>query len=1465
MLPPPTGGGNIGSSGGGGRGGRGNPQQSQDALHRIRGGGKTLPSLSRVRAQSHASSALWMRRFEQQSGKEPDGTFIDVVPRVPPLELEASVGVIWGEGDVEEDENTGEQYRLEVSDWDKLGICEEKGDGRVGVGEGSLETESSTEFCSEDEENEEEEDEENGIAKDKIEEVPTLENDASVSTQPCTVAYPRQKLCNESPNFRDNFVKKLGSCFMKESVRVQYEEWEKQILWGDKPSSVSVSTREEVEGEGIQQQKGIGDVHCRNAFLNSNGWLSRIEWDKTSHGEPNAALLLSSADKDMYFSVGRKIRRQPVLEERASTYGIPGNVGDGETTQNDADIQARNHEEKKKRLALAAQSTGFTYDIGTTTGVNTKLTVQERSQPVIPKMPHAQFCMNKTAFRPPTLGGIKQYHRPRLPRMILEQDTCWIMQSPRKQLASQGQSTAVMIRGGVALSQIRREKDLWLSDRGSYVMIEYCEERPPLLGNLGMCSRLITWWRPEQGMESPPPSADTQNGILRELEPGDESPFLGDILLGSAQQSIVNELYRSPLFQHKAKGNDFLMVGSINAERGRRRPYSSTAVDVASHPDKCVYYSHNIREIEHLFLSGQTEPCKVVYIPGTAKAKQILSAFLTFLVGRLFEGSIGETGVDLYKARDSWKNLGIIRDRDLCRAAKEVAVQHDTNRWFCRPDIDIHSYVERAAARFTPEDICAYKSMLSTLRKLREAGIRELITADSLTNILLLLKARQDRLQSLVSEAKQKCKSQINSVSSNGSSPLEKLKDALETQLRALRRVRDVAQYIHEEVLLTPWNKTASFLGNSTDQGMRGGSSNPSTAGRGMLRLKGLGDPSGCGEGFSFLPKPPEDKNSSAEVPSDQMPPSKNIRGTSADLRKLNMHELLQQLVDLGMNREMASELKRWDRVHMISVLANMAVISNTTDAVNVRRFTRKHRRTAGWEMRSYKESCQEIWDRQAKSLSLSEKEVLGFSAVTSLLDNADDGGDEEDDDLLEDLDIEGESGNGGNKKLEGKQQRMADLVRRAPATALEAKERDEERALFEMRQQLASGSGKGLPPVIEERMKEDVHAACAMEEQKIFDGVKHCLPVIAVKEIRRTVRSDGSETIRVRIILDPVHVAGVARAEHERAAFELPPTLEVSPLSTFLPDVTSARKALRLHRDRVSSTHEDGEPKKIYLSRIKHQVKQHQDERKRKRLASAREEAEQYRRPKKSSKSRSRGRGGAVQIQFSDRLIAIVDILLTRNDSQAFAQPVHKKTYPAYYGVVKNPIDLGTIRSKAKNLSYPMIASFIADIELMAKNALLFNGSSHPVTRASNLILEDARIQVQNDSSLVELQNEAMASAAGEKITGGRKGTNALPLSGQHIKKGSSMIALGGRKAVQSKKAGGMANKPKKKLSSPPLTSKPKPVPNISLKSNLGMAPPTVTAGALPSPPAVEGMGGDTSSDSGEETVLDSGTASGI
>ena len=59
------------------------------------------------------------------------------------------------------------------------------------------------------------------------------------------------------------------------------------------------------------------------------------------------------------------------------------------------------------------------------------------------------------------------------------------------------------------------------------------------------------------------------------------------------------------------------------------------------------------------------------------------------------------------------------------------------------------------------------------------------------------------------------------------------------------------------------------------------------------------------------------------------------------------------------------------------------------------------------------------------------------------------------------------------------------------------------------------------------------------------------------------------------------------------------------------------------------------------------------------------------------------------------------------------FSYPVDpdRDSCPTYFQVVKNPMDLGTIREKLEGNSYDSVADFKADIELVWENAISFNG----------------------------------------------------------------------------------------------------------------------------------------------------------
>lgn len=73
----------------------------------------------------------------------------------------------------------------------------------------------------------------------------------------------------------------------------------------------------------------------------------------------------------------------------------------------------------------------------------------------------------------------------------------------------------------------------------------------------------------------------------------------------------------------------------------------------------------------------------------------------------------------------------------------------------------------------------------------------------------------------------------------------------------------------------------------------------------------------------------------------------------------------------------------------------------------------------------------------------------------------------------------------------------------------------------------------------------------------------------------------------------------------------------------------------------------------------------------------------------------------------------------LTRVDqSKLFIQPVKKENVPNYYEVIKNPMDLDTMRAKAKRGEYhENCLKFVDDLNLIVNNAVTFNGEEHFVS----------------------------------------------------------------------------------------------------------------------------------------------------
>lgn len=83
-------------------------------------------------------------------------------------------------------------------------------------------------------------------------------------------------------------------------------------------------------------------------------------------------------------------------------------------------------------------------------------------------------------------------------------------------------------------------------------------------------------------------------------------------------------------------------------------------------------------------------------------------------------------------------------------------------------------------------------------------------------------------------------------------------------------------------------------------------------------------------------------------------------------------------------------------------------------------------------------------------------------------------------------------------------------------------------------------------------------------------------------------------------------------------------------------------------------------------------------------------------------------------------RLLQVLKKLQHTSDSYAFWHPVSEEEAPDYFAMIKEPMDLGTVSDKLRAEAYTTPAAWKADVELVWKNATLYNGRKHAVTAAA-------------------------------------------------------------------------------------------------------------------------------------------------
>ena len=135
--------------------------------------------------------------------------------------------------------------------------------------------------------------------------------------------------------------------------------------------------------------------------------------------------------------------------------------------------------------------------------------------------------------------------------------------------------------------------DLTFGDNSTSLLMEYSEEHPMILSQVGMGTRIINYYRRQIKDDASRPKLDI--GETAVLLPEDKSPFsiFGHIDPGETVTAVYNSMYRAPLFEHEPKAQDFLVIRSHTGMHGSQ---------------------FFLRTVDHIYAVGQEFPS--VSVPG---------------------------------------------------------------------------------------------------------------------------------------------------------------------------------------------------------------------------------------------------------------------------------------------------------------------------------------------------------------------------------------------------------------------------------------------------------------------------------------------------------------------------------------------------------------------------------------------------------------------------------------------------------------------------------------------------------------------------------------------------------------------------------------------------------------------------------------------------------------------------------
>lgn len=632
----------------------------------------------------------------------------------------------------------------------------------------------------------------------------------------------------------------------------------------------------------------------------------------------------------------------------------------------------------------------------------------------------------------------------------------------------------------------------------------------------------------------------------------------------------------------------------------------------------------------------------------------------------------------------------------LCADFKRTGV--DSNWWVLNSSFRLPTE-EEMREMVTPEQCCAYYSMLAAEQKLKDAGYGE--------------------------------KSLFAQDEDNDEETQTKMED---------------------EVKTAPWNTTRAFIA--------------AMKGRCLLDLNGVADPTGCGEGFSYVNVPNKPQQMKDDVATNT-PVKKTVTGTDADLRRLPLNEAKQLLRKFGVPESEIKKLSRWeviDAVRRYSTQQSKACQEGLGGDI-ISKFARGNRFSVAEHRERYKEECQRIFDLQNRILGsdevlstdedsgseISDFEEMGKNLETMLCDKKtssqirqlrEEAGRKELNKMLREnfgkdrVDKKEETSlaeaEKGVKILritrtflkdDGGEFTRTEIVRNPQVIDRYIKIRETQNPEI-IKQYATNDQQKEEMKKEKRRLQEQLRRMKRQQQIKAGIGMpppkkrkKELNPVNLLKLQRIKCRACGQtghmKTNRDCPMFNKIKPSGlvgkVAMSEEQEELLERSDLVDKDL-------IISEGTKIKVSRHLVEHT-EQVKRKSLVLK-----LPKHVSESKKKRRVGGKDVQCDY--LKKSNKLANRRRADPV-VTLSSIFENILKEMKDLPNVKLFHVPVNAKHVPDYYTIIKKPMDLQTIQNNIRSRKYLSRVAFIVDVSLVVKNSETYNGPKSALTAAAQKMLD--------------------------------------------------------------------------------------------------------------------------------------------